>query len=396
MSGRRILPGATIGILGGGQLGRMMALRAREMGYRIAAMDANADSPCGQVADLEFVAPLDDLPTARKMASVSEVLTYEFENVSDEMVRILEQESNLPQGGQVLYITRHRIREKMALASIGVPVAPWKPIRSFHDLQKAVAELGLPCVLKTTSGGYDGKGQFVIRNKEEIEPAWEELGAAWSETGTELPTGSEPEFTEQAAPLVLEGWVPFEKELSVIAARNADGEVKTFPTAENIHRENILHLSIVPARIPSEADRMAQQLAAKIADELDVIGLIAVEMFWRDGRLLVNELAPRPHNSGHYTMDACVTSQFEQHVRAICNLPLGDTRLLSSVVMVNILGEHLQPVLDRVHRLTGGAKIHLYGKSEVQPKRKMGHLNVLADRVEDALQQIRDWGIWQV
>ncbi|MFC4766908.1 5-(carboxyamino)imidazole ribonucleotide synthase [Effusibacillus consociatus] len=374
-TGQKILPGSTIGILGGGQLGRMIALKAREMGYRIAVMDPTEDSPCAQVADKNFVGPLDDVNVARQMARCSNVITYEFENVSDEMVRVLEQEAYLPQGGHVLHITRHRIREKTALESIGIPVAPWRPVYSREDLKKSVSELGLPCVLKTATGGYDGKGQYVLRQAEEIETAWETLGAGKKE-------------------LVLEGWVNFDKELSVIAARNPSEEVRTFPTAENVHRENILHLSIVPARISEEADRLAQELARRIAEKLDVIGLIAVEMFWKEGTLLVNELAPRPHNSGHYTMDSCVTSQFEQHVRAVCNLPLGDTTLLTPVVMVNILGEHLQPVLEKMDLLANGIKLHLYGKEEAKEKRKMGHLNVLAQSIEEALETIDKLRIW--
>jgi 5-(carboxyamino)imidazole ribonucleotide synthase len=374
-TGAIIRPGSTIGILGGGQLGRMIALKAREMGYRIASLDPAADSPCGQVADKEFVDALDNLETARQLAAAADVLTYEFENVSDEMVKILEQEAYLPQGGKVLQQTRHRIREKMALEAAEIPVAPWRPVRSAADLTQAVAELGLPAVLKTATGGYDGKGQYVMRQESDVEQAWKSLGGG-------------------AVELVLEAWVSFDKEISVIAARNPNGEVRTFPTAENIHRDNILHMSFVPARIPAEADQAAQELAQKIAAELDVVGLIAVEMFWQEGRILVNELAPRPHNSGHYTMDACVTSQFEQHVRAICNLPLGDTKLLTPVVMVNILGEHVQPVLDKAHLLNGGIKLHLYGKAEAREKRKMGHLNVLAPSVEDALKTIERLEIW--
>lgn len=370
-----ILPGSTIGILGGGQLGRMIALKAREMGYRIASLDPAQDSPCGQAADQEYVGALDDLEIARRLAETSDVLTYEFENVSDEMVKILEQEAYLPQGGKVLQQTRHRIREKSGLESIGIPVAPWRPVRSMAELEQAVRELGLPAVLKTATGGYDGKGQYVMRAQDDVKNAWEALGSGDVE-------------------LVLEAWVAFDKEISVIAARNPNGEVQTFPTAENIHRNNILHLSMVPARIPAEADQAAQKLARRIAEQLDVIGLIAVEMFWKADGILVNELAPRPHNSGHYTMDACVTSQFEQHVRAICNLPLGDTRLLTPVVMVNILGEHLQAVLDKADRLNGGIKLHLYGKAEARGKRKMGHLNVLAPSVEEALAVIDRLEIW--
>lgn len=376
---KTILPGSVIGILGGGQLGRMIALKAREMGYRIATMDAAADSPCGQVADIEFVSQLNDLETARKMARISDVLTYEFENVSDEMVRVLEREAYLPQGGEVLHLTRHRSREKMGLEAAGIPVAPWRQVQSREQLAAAVKELGLPCVLKTATGGYDGKGQYVLHEQTDIENAWNKLGA---------------QAITQNVELVLESWVDFDKELSVIAARNANGDIKTFPTAENVHRENILHLSIVPARIPDEADLAAQELARQIAEKLDVVGLIAVEMFWREGKLLVNELAPRPHNSGHYSMDACTTSQFEQHVRSICNLPLGDTNLLTPVVMVNILGEHLDALMTSPGVLGKGIKIHLYGKADAKHKRKMGHLNVLAPSVEEALAVIEQLGIW--
>lgn len=368
---RRILPGQTIGILGGGQLGRMIALKAREMGYRIVTMDPTPDSPCGQVADLEFTASLDDVETAREMAKHAAVITYEFENVSDQLVQTLQREAYLPQGSHLLYVTRNRIREKTALQQAGIPVAPWRPVYTWEDLQKAVESLGFPCVLKTASGGYDGKGQFVLRQPADIDLAWSQLKAADREW-------------------VLEGWVDFTKELSVIAARNGNGEVRTFPTAENIHRENILHLSMAPARIPEKVNVQAQELAQQIAEELNVIGLIAVEMFWAEGRLLVNELAPRPHNSGHYTMDACVTSQFEQHVRAICNLPLGDTRLLTPVVMANLLGQHLQPFLDRADQWGKSIKVHLYGKAEAKKNRKMGHFNVLASTVEEALNIIEN------
>ncbi|WP_018131130.1 5-(carboxyamino)imidazole ribonucleotide synthase [Effusibacillus pohliae] len=391
---RQILPGATIGILGGGQLGRMIALKAREMGYRIVTLDPAADSPCGQVADVAFTGPLDDLAIAREMARVSDVLTYEFENVSDELVQVLQREAYLPQGGEILRTTRHRIREKTALQAIGIPVAPWRPVGSREELRQAVAELGLPAVLKTATGGYDGKGQYVLGELSDIEKAWQTLGSAGRADWSKEETGVETQSAASGSELVLEGWVDFAKELSVIAARNPNGEVRTFPTAENIHRENILHQSIVPARIPAETDRAAQELAKRIAEELDVVGLIAVEMFWQEGSLLVNELAPRPHNSGHYTIDACATSQFEQHVRAICNLPLGETRLLTPVVMVNILGEHVEPVLAKANRLGDGIKLHLYGKAEAKRKRKMGHLNVLGRTVEEALAKIEQLGIW--
>jgi len=371
-----IRPGATIGLLGGGQLGRMIALAGRAMGYRFVTMDPTEDSPSGQVSDQQVVAAFDDVAGARRLAELCDVITYEFENVDADVAHTLESRSYVPQGSRLLRITQHRIREKTTIQSLGIPVAPFRAVASAAELRQAVSELGLPAVLKTATGGYDGKGQRVLRTAAECEEAF----AALAGGGTEL---------------IVEAFVPFVKELSVIAARNPAGEIAVFPAAENVHVDNILHLSIVPARAAADVLRKAEQIARRIAEQLNVIGLIAVEMFLTaDGELYVNELAPRPHNSGHYTLDATVCSQFEQHVRAICNLPLGSTRLLSPVVMVNILGEHLQPVLAMVDSLPPTCKLHLYGKRESKPKRKMGHLNVVADTTEQALAIIDELGIW--
>jgi 5-(carboxyamino)imidazole ribonucleotide synthase len=371
-----IKPGATIGILGGGQLGRMIALAGRAMGYRFVTMDPTEDAPCGQAADRQIVARYDDVDAAMQLAEISDVISYEFENVDARVAEVLESRAYVPQGSRLLRITQNRIREKTAIRELGIPVAPFRVIDSLDSLRAAIGELGLPAVMKTATGGYDGKGQWVLRSEAELAEAYETL----SKAGTEL---------------IVEQFVPFQLELSVIAARNPSGELAVFPAAENVHRENILHLSIVPARVPDDIRQRAEAIARTIAERLDVVGLIAVEMFLTaSGELYVNELAPRPHNSGHYTMDACVTSQFEQHVRAVCDLPLGSTELLSPVVMVNILGEHLQPVLDRIGQLPRTAKLHLYGKRESKPKRKMGHLNVLAPSVEEALAQIERLEIW--
>lgn len=371
-----IKPGATIGILGGGQLGRMIALAGRAMGYRFVTMDPTEDAPCGQTADRQIVARYDDVDAAMQLAAVSDVISYEFENVDAQVAEVLESHAYVPQGSRLLRITQNRIREKTAIQEMGIPVAPFRVVASLADLQEAVRELGLPAVMKTATGGYDGKGQWVLKREEELEEAFETLAKAGAE-------------------LIVEQFVPFELELSVIAARNPDGELAVFPTAENIHQDNILHLTIVPARVSEEVRERAEKIARTIVDKLDVVGLLAIEMFLTaDGQLFVNELAPRPHNSGHYTMEACVTSQFEQHVRAVCNLPLGSTELLSPVVMVNILGEHLQPVLDRVDELPRSAKLHLYGKAESKEKRKMGHLNVLAPSVDEALHLIDKLEIW--
>jgi 5-(carboxyamino)imidazole ribonucleotide synthase len=379
-----ILPGQTIGVLGGGQLGRMMALAGRNMGYRFATLDPVADAPCGQVADAQIVAAYDDVEAARQLAQQCDVITYEFENVDAGVTEMLMRESYVPQGSRLLYTTQHRLREKRAIEAAGVQVAPYAEIASVEQLRSEVERFGLPCVLKTAMGGYDGKGQWVIRSHAEIDEAFTTLSRAQTE-------------------LVLEKFIAFERELSVIAARNPSGEVVTFPVAENIHQQNILHLSIVPARISAETAARAEQMARQIAAALDVVGLLAVEMFLApDGQLFVNELAPRPHNSGHYTMDACRTSQFEQHVRAVCNLPLGSTDLLTPVVMVNLLGQHVAPTIDwcktrdaELDRRALTAKLHLYGKHEAKAQRKMGHINILCRDVEQALEWVEQSHIWR-
>jgi 5-(carboxyamino)imidazole ribonucleotide synthase len=384
-SGKVIKPGGTIGILGGGQLGRMLTLAGRNMGYRFVTLDPTEDSPCGQVADAQIVANYDNVEAARKLADRSDVITYEFENVDAKVTEILMKEAYVPQGSQLLYTTQHRLREKKAIEASGVPVAPYEEIKTVDQLKEAVLRFGVPCVLKTATGGYDGKGQWVIRSLDEVQEAFEILSRAHTE-------------------LVLEQFIHFDKELSVIAARSPRGEVKAFPAAENIHVDNILHLSIVPARIPQTVQKEAEELAIRIASSLGVIGLIAVEIFLtKDGQLFVNELAPRPHNSGHYTMEACRSSQFEQHIRAICNLPLGSTELMSPVVMVNVLGEHVEPLLELMDQALFAEdgespvspKVHLYGKHEAKEKRKMGHINLLASHVDTALDWVDRAGIWK-
>jgi 5-(carboxyamino)imidazole ribonucleotide synthase len=379
---RTLLPGSTIGVLGGGQLGRMLAIAGRNMGYRFVTLDPTPDAPCGQVAE-QIVAAYDDAEAARRLAEKSDVITYEFENVDAGVAQMLMSESYVPQGSKLLHTTQHRLREKRAIEAAGVKVAPYREIRSIHELREAVAVFGTPCVLKTATGGYDGKGQYVLRSADEAAAAYEALSQAKTE-------------------LVLEQFIRFEKEISVIVARSPRGEAKAFPPAENIHVHNILHLSIVPVRaVEADVLRRAEQMAVQIAESLEMTGLLAVEMFLTaDGELYVNELAPRPHNSGHYTMEACTTSQFEQHLRAICNLPLGSVDLLTPVVMVNLLGEHIQPVLDWLPEQAGlpegvTAKLHLYGKHEAKVKRKMGHINLLTQDVEHAIQWVNDSVIWK-
>ncbi|WP_410513421.1 5-(carboxyamino)imidazole ribonucleotide synthase [Paenibacillus sp. BR2-3] len=385
---RTLAPGSTIGMLGGGQLGRMMAQAGSAMGYRFVALDPAPDAPCGQVAP-QIIAAYNDRDAARQLAQRSDVITYEFENVDAGVAALLAEESYVPQGSALLYTTQHRLREKAAIRAAGVPVAPYRKVGSLAELEGAAAELGLPCVLKTATGGYDGKGQAVIRQAEELEAAFRQL----------VPDSSAVILPE----LVLEKFISFQCEISVIAARSASGEVKSFPPAENIHVNNILHLSIVPARVPEEIQQRACRLAETLIDGLNAVGLLAVEMFvTEDGELFVNELAPRPHNSGHYTMDACVTSQFEQHVRAICNLPLGDTSLLTPVVMVNVLGQHLDGAVERfcradeeANRLGIAPKLHIYGKTESKTGRKMGHINLLCKDTGDGLSWVEQTNLWR-
>lgn len=369
---KTILPGSTIGIIGGGQLGRMMAIAAKEMGYRIAVLDPAPDSPCGQVADIEIKSNYHDMDAIRKLASVSDVITYEFENIDHEALVWLEENTYLPQGSELLRITQDRETEKREIVRLGVPVAPYTIVKSETELENAILQIDVPCVVKTCLGGYDGKGQVVIRNYRDVEKAYDLL------------------LNDKC---IVEGFVPFEKEISVIVSRSSKGEISFLPVAENIHVENILHKTIVPARVDDSVSQQAILLAKQIAEGLNLIGTLAVEMFLVNGELYVNELAPRPHNSGHFSLEACETSQFEQHIRAICNLPLGKTKLLTPVVMVNILGEHVGITLDNIELLKSG-KLHLYGKKEAKVKRKMGHITFIGENVKDVLETIEALPIW--
>lgn len=374
MSNKTILPGQTIGIIGGGQLGRMMALSARAMGYRIAVLDPVEDSPCGQVADYKVVGDYDDLEAIRNLAAVSDVITYEFENIDAEALEWLCNQAYVPQGKSLLEITQDRVKEKEAIGNAGVQVAPYAVINSIDDLQENCERLGYPVVLKTARGGYDGKGQFVLKGPHDIE-----------EAQALLVNGQ----------CILEKWITFTKEISVIIVRNSNGETAVFPVGENIHRDNILHQTIAPARISKQAENKAIQSAIQLANAFELVGTLAVEMFLTAGDIIyINELAPRPHNSGHYTIEACETSQFEQHIRAVCNLPLGKTELLKPAVMVNILGEHVQNVLENVTNVTDW-KVHLYGKKDPKVKRKMGHVTILCDSLESVIEEVEKTLIWE-
>lgn len=367
LSNQIIYPGAVIGIIGGGQLGKMMAVSAKQMGYKVAVVDPVKDSPCGQVADVEITAHYNDREAIRKLAEISDIITYEFENIDYDALHWLKDHAYLPQGSELLLITQNRETEKKAIQAAGCEVAPYSIVKTKDELKQAVQKLGLPAVLKTCRGGYDGKGQFVIKEEAQIEQA-----AALLEHGT----------------CILESWVSFEMELSVIVVRSVNGEISTFPAAENIHHNNILFQSIVPARVEEGIQKKAAELAVKLAEELNLVGPLAVEMFLtEDGELLVNELAPRPHNSGHYTLDLCETSQFEQHIRAICGLPLGKTDLLKPGMMVNLLGDEVK-LVEEEPELLKEAKLYIYGKPEIKKGRKMGHITFMKQPEDHWIQEI--------
>jgi len=369
-----ILPGETIGIIGGGQLGKMMALSAKAMGFRVIVLDPSEDCPCGQVADEQIVGSYDDLEKIKQLSDSSDVITYEFENIDADALDWLNKHAYVPQGTELLRVTQDRIEEKRNIQAAGVRVAPYAVVTKVEDVRAGVEALGLPAVLKTARGGYDGKGQLVIRSVDDILLA---------------------ETLVSQGVCVLEKWIPFEKEISVIITRGTNGESTVFPVAENIHKENILHQTIVPARISSGAEDKAMEAAEQIATALGLVGTLAVEMFLAENdELYINELAPRPHNSGHYSIEACETSQFEQHIRAVCGWPLGSTNLLKPAVMVNILGQHQQALLDKIGDLQDW-KIHLYGKKEAKYKRKMGHVTLLRETVEQALTEAEQSGIWE-
>jgi 5-(carboxyamino)imidazole ribonucleotide synthase len=365
-----ILPGATLGILGSGQLGRMFTLAARQMGYCVHTFSEESDTPTGQVADLEINKPYDDLDAIAEFAKNVSVVTFEFENVPAATAQTAAQYAPVRPGGHVLHTTQHRIREKTFLQSKGFPTTPFRTIKSEDDFLSAAEQLQLPCVLKTASFGYDGKGQSTIRT---IEQGRAEIAKSPN--------------TER----IFESLVDFEQEISVIAARGVQGDFAHWGVIENTHRNHILDLSVSPANLLTKLANEAVEIARGILEALDVTGVLCVEFFLtRAGKLLVNELAPRPHNSGHLTIDACVTSQFEQQLRAVCDLPLGDTRQHQPAAMVNLLGDlwnEGEPNWSAALAIPG-IKLHLYGKAEARPGRKMGHLTALAETSEDAAKTV--------
>ncbi len=368
----RILPGSTLGMLGGGQLGRMFTIAARTMGYEVVVLDPDKESPAGKLATTHICADYSDQAALDQIAKSCDAVTTEFENVPASTLEALAKTMPVRPGAKAVTIAQDRIQEKNFLKNNGFFTAPFAVIHSIEDLKKNIGKIGLPAILKVSRFGYDGKGQFAINAETDIEKAWQTL---------------------QGEACVLEQRMPLDIEVSVVLARGIEGEMVTYPLAENLHESGILDVSVVPARLASDTEEKVIVMAKQIAAALDYVGIMAVEFFISNGKILVNEIAPRPHNSGHYTLDACVTDQFEQQVRAVCGLPLGDTTLLSPVVMVNMLGDIWHngenPKWEKLLNHPN-VKLHLYGKREARPGRKMGHFNVLSANIDDALALAKD------
>jgi 5-(carboxyamino)imidazole ribonucleotide synthase len=363
---RVILPGSAVGVLGSGQLGRMFAIAARRMGYRVHVLSPDTDTPAGQVADVEVVAAYDDLDAVRSFASKVAVVTFEFENVPAATAAAAEEGAPVRPGGGVLHVCQQRLREKGFLAAAGLPVPDFVAVRSSEDLRAGLAKVGARAVLKTAAFGYDGKGQANVASRAEADAAWAAVGRQ---------------------ECILEAFVDFEREVSVVAARGLDGSFAHYGVIENTHSRHILDISVSPAPIEPATLGEAVALARSVLEELDVVGLLCVEMFvTKRGSLLINELAPRTHNSGHLTVDACVTSQFEQQLRAVCGLPLGATDHLRPAAMANLLGDLWsagEPDWAAACAFPD-VKLHLYGKAEARPGRKMGHLTSLGPTLGEA------------
>ncbi len=365
-----IAPGATLGVLGGGQLGRMFTMRAQSMGYRVAVLDPDPHSPAGAVADRHIRAAYDDAAALDELGRIAAAVTTEFENVPAESLRRLAARCPIAPPVEAVATAQDRITEKEFLRAQGFATAPFGVVRASADLAAAIETAGLPAILKTSRLGYDGKGQATVHTREQAAAAFDRFGGV---------------------PCVLERRLPLELELSVVLARGRSGRSASFPVAENRHVQGILDTSVVPARIPAALASAARALAESVAAAMHYVGVLGVELFVADdGKLFVNEMAPRPHNSGHYTIDACIPDQFEQQVRTLCDLPLTDPTLLSPVAMANLLGDLWtggEPRWDAALERPG-VRLHLYGKREPRPGRKMGHLNGVAATADLALDKV--------
>ncbi len=356
-----ILPPQTIGIIGGGQLGRMMAIAAKYMGYNVVVLDPTPKCPTAQVADEQIIAQYDDMKAIRELAEKSDVVTYEFENVDLGAATYIEQAGKLPQGAYALEVTQNREKEKSLMQDAGLPVPTFQIVNSAEQCKTALVDVTLPAVIKTCRGGYDGKGQLKIE--------------------TEADKAAAITFASKGGTFIIEEWIAFDKEISVVFSRSQTGEIVFFPIAENEHRDHILYKSLAPARISETLATKARAAATTLAEEINIVGTFAIEMFVSEDELFINEMAPRPHNSGHYTIESCNHSQFTTHIRAICGLPLVKIDQLQPAIMINVLAEDL-PKAIRAFSGHPRAFIHLYGKSEAKEKRKMGHVTFIAEDAE--------------
>lgn len=370
MPNNNILPPGMIGIIGGGQLGRMMAIAAKQMGYSVAVLDPTANCPAAQVADRQITAAYDDRQAIEELTHISDVVTYEFENVDLKSAAYIEAEGKMPQGAYALEITQNRQKEKEIMSACDLPVPEFAIVTNGGECEAALSNFTYPAVIKTCSGGYDGKGQLKLNRAEDAQAAID--------------------FAEENEHCIIEQWIPFDKEISVVFTRSLDGEIVFFPIAENEHKSHILYQTTVPASVSKAVQEKAYAAVTKLAGKMNVVGTFAVEMFVKGEEIFLNEMAPRPHNSGHYTIEACNISQFAQHIRAICGLPLMDINLLQPAVMVNILGEDMEEVMHALPNAKSGF-IHLYGKSETKTKRKMGHVTFIAASQEKIQQQLQQF-----
>lgn len=365
-----ILPPKTIGIIGGGQLGRMMAIAARYMGYKIAVLDPTPDCPTAQVADVQITADYDDMNAIKELTKISDVVTYEFENVDLDAATYIEAQGKLPQGAFALEVTQNREKEKTTIRDLGLPVPNFSIVKNGEEAEFALQDVSLPAVIKTCRGGYDGKGQLKIE--------------------TDADKADAVKFAEEQGHCIIEEWITFDKEISVVFSRSLQGDIAFFPISENEHRDHILYKTTVPANVSEAVQEKAYQAARLLGEKMKIVGTFAIEMFVRGDEIYLNEMAPRPHNSGHYSIEACNVSQFDQHVLAICGLPLKPIELLQPAIMVNILGEDIDDLLDYVKTNPYGHS-HLYGKAAAKVKRKMGHITFVGKDMEDVLSQVEQY-----
>ena len=369
-----ISPGKMIGIIGGGEIARMMALSAKKMGYRIGVLDPEKDSPAAQVSDWQMIAQYDNQEALMDFAMKCDVITYEYDNIDADAITKIKKTVSVPQGAELLSITQDRLLEKAYLEASNINLAPYETIVTIEDIKGAIDGIGFPCVLKTISERHNGKDRFVLQSEEDI------LKAAYL-----LKRGT----------CVLEAWIPFERELSVMVVRNQANQVIVFPVTENIHRDRTLHESIVPARVNHYVEEEIERIARTMAEKLELVGVLGIEMFiTSSGTLYVNELIPRPHHSGNYSMEACSLSQYDAHIRAICGWPLPEMELLSPAVMTTILAEHEEAAKIQI-QLKPNWNFYYYGKDNAIKGQKIGHITVLTEDVEKTLATISDTGIWK-